>query len=164
LRIICNCRNTTLLLCLTKRNNLIPDFDKDGNLPVGIHFSTWEEFIKRFGDSSQRQYLLQGLKKALSNLRIAGCPRIYIDGSFTTRKESPNDFDACWEVEGVNPNILDPILIEFDDLSKNLQKKVYRGDIFPAHHEERSCGKAFLDFFQIDKNTGKTKGIIAINL
>lgn len=151
-------------IVLTNKNILIPDFDEDGNLPVGIHFSTWEEFTKRFGGGSQRQYLLQGLKKVLSNLRIAGCSRIFIDGSFTTKKEWPNDYDACWEVEGVNPNVLDPVLIEFNDLSRSLQKKIYRGDIFPAHQQESSCGKVFLDFFQTDKNTGKIKGIVAINL
>lgn len=149
---------------LKKNTKLIPEFNSDGNLPIGIHFSSWEEFIKRFGNSLQRQYLIYGLKKLISNLRIAGCRRIFIDGSFTTIKDFPNDYDACWEVEGVNPNILDPVLIEFSDLGRNLQRKIYRGDIFPAHQTESSCGKAFIDFFQIDKNTGNTKGIIAIDL
>ena len=143
---------------------MIPEFDNDGNLPVGIHFSSWEEFVERFGNGLQRQYLIQGLKKLISNLRIAGCRRVFIDGSFTTTKDFPSDYDACWEVEGVNPNVLDPVLIEFSDLDRNLQRKIYRGDVFPAHQTESSCGKAFIDFFQIDKITGNSKGIIAINL
>lgn len=143
---------------------LIPEFNEDGNLPPGIHFATWDEFTDRFGQGTQRDFLMRGLKKAVSNLRIAGCKRIFIDGSFTTSKSIPNDYDACWEISGVNPTIVDPVLIDFSDPNRLLQKQLYRGDIFPARQIESSCGRVFLEFFQIDKSNGNAKGIIAINL
>ena len=43
-------------------------------------------------------------------------------------------------------------------------KKKYRGDLFPAEIPEGLSGKIFLDFFQTDRETGKTKGIIALHI
>ena len=40
---------------------------------------------------------MNGLRAALVNLKGAGCQTAYINGSFVTRKELPNDYDACWE-------------------------------------------------------------------
>ena len=50
----------------------------------------------------------------MESLRLAGCRTVYIDGSFVTNKEIPNDFDACWEEAGVAPELLDPVLLRFD--------------------------------------------------
>jgi len=27
---------------------VIPDFDENGNLPPGVHFCEWEEFVERY--------------------------------------------------------------------------------------------------------------------
>ena len=50
----------------------------------------------------------------IESLRRAGCRTVYIDGSFATSKEIPNDFDACWEEAGVEPELLGPVLLRFD--------------------------------------------------
>ncbi|MYC08219.1 MAG: helix-turn-helix domain-containing protein [Chloroflexi bacterium] len=63
---------------------------------------------------------------ALENLRDAGCQTAYIDGSFGTDKEHPNDYDACWEEAGVDPYLLDPVLLTFD-LGRATQKAKYLG-------------------------------------
>ena len=36
---------------------------------------------------------------------------VYVDGSFVTEKETPGDFDACWEMDGIDPIKLDPIFL-----------------------------------------------------
>ena len=86
---------------------MIPQFDADGLLPPEIHRTTWDEVTTRFGNTPWRRRLLGGLETAIDSLRRAGCRTVYIDGSFVTGKEVPNDFDACWE-EGVAPKLLDP--------------------------------------------------------
>lgn len=100
---------------------------------------------------------------ALDTLHAARCQRAYINGSFVTAKEIPGDFDGCWETAGVDPNLLDPILL----ISANrraAQKAKYGGELFPAETSADPFGTRFLEFFQRDKQTGNPKGIVAIDL
>ncbi|RJX18471.1 MAG: hypothetical protein C4575_10715 [Desulforudis sp.] len=92
----------------------------------------------------------------------AGCGAIYIDGSFVTNKESPNDFDACWDITGADINKIDPILRTFD-AKRASQKAKYYGEFFPAQYIEKGSGKHFLDFLSTDKD-GRKKGIVALDL
>lgn len=140
---------------------MIPNLTKAGLLPAGIHNSTWDEFGNRFARNAHRKKLLMGLIEAAKVLKRAGCVLIYVDGSFVTDTELPNDYDACWDIYGVNPAALDPIMIQFDDTSRNLLKLKYLGDLFPAQLKEVS-GKAFIDFFQTHRETGILKGIVAL--
>ncbi len=140
----------------------IPPFNSDGNLPPGVHWATWQDFATRFGTTPHRQQLLKGLKSALDSLSKAGCQVVYIDGSFVTGKENPNDFDGCWDVTGVDLDLLDPILRNFDN-KRAAQKAKYLGEFFPAQGEADGAGRTFLEFFQTDRN-GKAKGIVGIDL
>lgn len=142
---------------------MLPSFDQSGNLPSGIHWASWKEFEKRFGTNSRRRLLLAGLKEAIKSLKKAGCRAIFVDGSFVTSKELPGDFDACWSIEGVDPDWLDPVLLNFSN-SRAAQKAKYGGELFPAEMIEAGSGKPFVEFFQIDKNTGKPKGIVGLRL
>jgi len=143
---------------------MIPGFDKDGNLPPGEHECLWDEFVARFGDTPHRDRLLAGLKAALGSLKAAGCTRAYVDGSFVTAKDAPADFDGCWDVTGVDPTRLDPILLTFAN-GRIAQKIKYKGEMFPAQFMADSVsGRTYLEFFQIAKDTGKAKGIIALDL
>ena len=106
---------------------------------------------------------MTGLRAALENLKGAGCRTVYINGSFVTSKELPNDYDACWEETPVDPESLDPVLLTFDP-GRATQKAKYMGELFPASIMAGTGGLSFLEFFQTDKDTGRTKGIIAIDL
>jgi hypothetical protein len=140
------------------------DFDSNGNLAPGVHECTWEEFAKRFGWNGRRQYLLEGLKRALDSLKAAGCSRAYIDGSFVTAKDEPADFDACWDIVNVDPSKVDPVLLTFD-FQRLAQKIKYYGEMFPAMVlADLSTGRTYLEFFQTDKNSGAAKGIVAIDI
>jgi hypothetical protein len=144
---------------------MLPLFQADGNLPPGIHSCTWEEFVARFGTTQHRLNLIAGLQIAMEQLREAGCPTVYIDGSFVTNKLIPGDFDACWEVRGVDMNQLQsiaPALLKFDP-KRAAQKAEYGGEFFPAGWPADSLGTLFLDFFQRDRE-GNPKGIISIDL
>jgi hypothetical protein len=141
----------------------IPPFDESGNLPEGIHESTWEEIVALYGKSDRRRELLKGLRQALASLRDAGCRRVYIDGSFVTAKESPGDFDGCWEAAGVDPDLLDAVLLTFAN-ARAEQKARFGGELFPADAAAEPHGTRFLDYFQQDKFTGERKGIVALDL
>ncbi|MCY3923413.1 MAG: hypothetical protein OXG27_13620 [Chloroflexi bacterium] len=104
-----------------------------------------------------------GLRSALESLTRAGCRTAYVDGSFVTDKELPNDFDACWEEEGVEPALLDPVLLTFDP-GRTAQKAKFLGELFPASSMSGEDGLSFLEFFQTDRNTGERKGIVALDL
>ena len=107
--------------------------------------------------------MLNGLRAGLDDLKDAGCHTVYVDGSFVTAKEAPNDFDACWEEAGVDPIVLDPVLLTFDP-GRAAQKAKYLGELFPASAIANTDGFSFLEFFQTDRETGRRKGIIAIYL
>ena len=104
-----------------------------------------------------------GIRSAIDNLKEAGCLTAYINGSYVTAKEVPNDFDACWEEAGVDPSVLDPVLLTFDP-GRVTQKAKYLGEFFPASAIADGDGFSFLEFFQTDKETGGPKGIVAIDL
>jgi hypothetical protein len=142
---------------------MLPDFDENGNLPPGVHEATWYEIVARFGRTDHRQQLLTGLRTALDSLKAAGCKRAYVDGSLITNKEVPNDFDGCWEPDGVDPERLDPVLLDFS-AGRATQKAKFLGELFIADTTVLGVGRTFLEFFQQDKETGDPKGIIGIQL
>jgi len=67
-------------------------------LKPGLHdFSLSEvgnHFLQNFPDSQTRHSLILGLNAFVSHLARVGVPiELWIDGSFTTQKENPNDID-----------------------------------------------------------------------
>lgn len=140
---------------------MLPEFDSRGLLPYGVHRANWKEIVKRFGGNKKRRDLLRGLKEALDMLVSAGCHRVYLDGSFVTSKESPNDIDVCWDIDGVDPMMLDSVFFDFDN-DRAAQKARFGAEFFPAQAPQRL--RTFLDFFQVDKDTGNPKGIIELLL
>lgn len=100
---------------------------------------------------------MAGLKAALDELHRAGCRTVYINGSFVTSKESPGDYDGCWDATGVDRRMLDPIFLDYDE-DTEIQKVKYRGEMYP-----NTPSNYYLDFFQRDID-GNPKGIIALDL
>lgn len=142
---------------------MIPDFTAEGLLPRGVHSATLEEVLNRFGGNERRNHLLAGLVEALRLLRAAGCRRVYVNGSFVTSKERPNDIDACWDIDGVDADALDPVFFDFAE-GRAAQKARFGCEFFPAQVPEGLTGRAFLEFFQVDRQTGEPKGIIELRL
>lgn len=143
---------------------MIPDFVDIGGpwkvLPLGVHDATLNEVETHFATSVHRKRLFAGFKEGVLALRKAGCRKIFLDGSFITEKPVPYDFDVCWDTMGVDFAKLNPVFLDFSDNRKN-QKDCFHGEFFPIHL--LADGKRiFLEFFQIDKDTGGAKGIICI--
>lgn len=143
---------------------MIPEYDSKGNLPPGVHSTSWEELVERYGYNDSRRDQLEGLKAALANLKTAGCKRVYLNGSFITKKEMPGDYDLCWEPKGVDDSLIDPLFILTRHVlpPRKEQKAKYLGEILitvphPAVFDT-------LSYFQIDDRTGDAKGILSIDL
>lgn len=141
---------------------MLPAFDRNGYLPPGIHEDNWLEFKSRFGHNSHRRNLLDGLEAAIRNLNTAGCETVYINGSFVTEKELPGDYDGCWEVDGVDDDLLDPV---FFDLTppRSAQKQKYLGEMFPVSYVKKPNWWTFVEFFQSDRS-GISKGIVKLDI
>jgi hypothetical protein len=132
-------------------------------LPPGIHQAGLGDVEAAFATTPWRRDLFGGLVKAAELLRKAGCPTIYLDGSFVTGKPRPGDFDACWDPAGVDRKKLDPVFLDFSN-SRLAQKAAFKGEFFPSSMICADVGKAFVEFFQLDRFTGKRKGVISISL
>lgn len=139
-------------------------FQENGNLIPGIHLISIEDFENWFGYNSARKEMIQGLKLAISWLKECGCKIIYIDGSFVTTKVIPGDFDACWDANGVDLNLIKekyPLIIDFSNGRAN-QKFHFKGELFPAQVKATPYD-IYLNFFQADRD-GKPKGIVQLNI
>lgn len=131
-------------------------------LPPGVHWATLAEVETVFAQNPYRRKLFAGLQRAALALKIAGCKYLFLDGSYVTGKPKPGDFDGCWSPEGVNPSLLDPVLLDFSNSRRN-QKIKFFGELFPFT-AEAAPGQIFFDFFQVEKHSGGQKGIVAIDL
>lgn len=100
--------------------------------------------------------------EALLLLRKVGCTRVYIDGSFVTSKVEPADFDACWDAEGVDLDLIDERLLTFDR-GRATQKAAFLGELFIGDARADPQGTIFRKFFQMDRD-GRPKGILVVDL
>lgn len=50
------------------------------------------------------------------------------------------------------------------DPGRATQKAKYYGELFPAQMGEGASGLTYLEFFQLNRETGGSKGIVAIDL
>ncbi|MDE0045796.1 MAG: hypothetical protein OXU19_08030 [bacterium] len=153
-------------LTTTVHNNkvvlMIPDLDPNtGYLPPGIHRASWCDVVGRFGGNSHRERLVEALLSACRSLAAAGCTELLLDGSFVTAKALPEDHDAAWETAGVDPDRLDPVLLDVKR-PRTAMKERYLGDLFPAS-AHAAPGVLFRDFFMADRN-GVEKGVVLVDL
>lgn len=142
---------------------MIPPIGAQGYLPPGIHDASWREIEKAFGFTPQRKKLLIGLKAGLEALKRAGCRKVFIDGSFVTGKPAPGDYDCCWDLAGVDAAKLDQVFLRFEN-KRLAQKTKYFGEFFPMQMAATKSGQTYLEFFQVDKDSGDKKGIVVIDL
>ena len=74
---------------------MLPPFDDNGNLPVGVHTASIDEVLTRFGAGSpEREVEGEELADFIDWARKKGIFRVVLDGSFTTDRIEPNDVDV----------------------------------------------------------------------
>jgi hypothetical protein len=140
----------------------LPEFDPEtGYLPPGMHAVDWPEFRTRFGWNATRHRLIAHLEEALLLLRAAGCSRAWVNGSFTTKAEEPQDVDVLYEAHGIRPIDLDPLFRDEKRETRSLRKVQFGGDYLAIFEDDVDGG--LLSFFQSDRS-GIAKGIVTIQL
>ncbi len=141
-------------------------FNKNGNLPVGIHAVTMQTIEKYFAWTPSREDLTNGLAEAIQNLKEAGVRKVWIDGSFVTKKDGPNDIDGCWEAnKQIDLSKWEKVLIDTDPPRKAMKKK-YGVDFLISNIsliDAKGRLSSPLSFFQRDRDYNK-KGILLIKL
>ena len=130
---------------------------------VGIHWATWKGWVDRFGWSPCRRGLLNGLRRVLRMLREAGCTVVYVNGSFVTAKETPGDFEACWDVDGVDLKRLAPVFLDFCRQPCRAEETV-RWRTVSCTTARRDYWPYVLGVFPNGPTDGSAKGIVAIRL
>jgi len=131
-------------------------------LPPGVHLGTLEKVRIAFAWNRRRRALFEGLEQVVSNLTSAGCRSVWLDGSFVTAKELPGDFDAVWDLDDVDFDLVDPVILDVEP-PRLAQRLKFGADLLP-NVLEGGTGMPFIEFFQEDKATGARRGIVRIEL
>lgn len=140
---------------------MIPESTPTGELPPGIHGATLAEIERRHATNPTRRQQYVGLVDACQGLANAGCATLWLDGSFITTKPEPGDYDATFDVAGIDWIALGlnhPELMDFDN-PRTTQKRRYHGELIPNH----PAGPDMVAFFQTNRDD-HPKGIIEIDL
>ena len=132
-------------------------------LQEGIHKLSLDEFQEIFAFNQHRRKQFEGLVDAMKALKKAGCSKVYIDGSYVTKKPIPGDYDACWDGESVNIEELDIVFLDFTN-GRASQKAKYEGEFFPAQCFADHNQTSYREFFQQEKHSGGRKGIVLLEL
>ena len=96
------------------------EYTEEGCLPHGIYELSLNEIEDEFvkGKSQRRQDIFKNYKYHLNEIKDTGfCLNHWIDGSFVTLKENPNDIDTLTEFDGVK--------IEENGLKETIDKIIY---------------------------------------
>jgi hypothetical protein len=109
-----------------------PEFDKNGDLPVGIHQGTLSEVLQHFGIRSvQRRFMGQRLERIYKLAYTTGqVARFIVFGSFVTAKVNPEDVDVFLSMEDTfdSKQVRGEVALIFDHLAgQTLEGAAYSG-------------------------------------
>lgn len=155
---------------ITKKFN---GFDNKGCLPFGIYEMTIEEFEAIFVNTPRRKEILNNYKNHLQDLQnFQSYLNHWINGSFVTLKENPNDIDTLTEFDGMKVddykerNKIDNLInnAHLQSHKKCHSIVVYKyPETFPEEHEKyQEIKTRTLLLFGIHKETRKPKGFVKL--
>ena len=142
---------------------MIPAFEADGYLPVGLYAASEAEIIFRFGTSTRRRTELAiRLRRWIELARAVSARRLLVDGSFVTAKPAPDDVDAAiW----LPPDFQDQVArgvaeaLELHNMLRTGQPK----EIFPAD-DENDWNRWVKFFSQTRMADERPKGLVEVLL
>jgi hypothetical protein len=145
---------------------LLPAFDEQGDLPVGVHQATLDEVLTRFGHGTpQRQLVTTQLMRIYELARATGkLLRFVIFGSYVTAKPAPNDIDIIlvmrddFEVAECDAQT-QPL---FDHLRA---QQIFGASVFSVRPSTALLATVdeFISYWQIKRDQSK-RGIIEVRL
>ncbi len=134
---------------------MIPQLDKNGQLPPGVHRAAIDEVIARFGHGSdEREACGQSLQWLVPMCRRASIAAIFINGSFVTDCLEPQDVD-CVLLPGGE-------FVKGSDAAFAIEAGLpYLSLQIIASDEER---RYYLDYAFVTDRDGRPKGIVEVQL
>ncbi len=74
----------------------LPEFNENGDLPVGVYRATWHDVLERFGRGSQQRMRCTRILSYVHDVaaRTGHLSWFVIFGSYVTAKTDPNDVDV----------------------------------------------------------------------
>jgi hypothetical protein len=121
---------------------------------------TLADFSDHFGWNPHRSRLISGLRLACEELRRNGCGAVYVGGSFTSSKDYPGDYDACFNPIGVAEG-LDPLL--FNRVYELERKERYFGDWLIGRPDDGPAGEWYR-YLAFDDRSGEHHDMFGIKL
>lgn len=149
---------------------MIPALDEVGLLPVGVWECTLAEAEEVFATTPHRRELWDGLIRFLAAEVEPHAPLpVWIDGSFTRRKDHPADIDVVVDFSGIPGDVAMPLAISLYRRNAQL-KQAYKVDAYPRHPEIPNDFAAYFQYagskaaaeFQIE--TTHPKGILKVQI
>lgn len=137
-------------------------FNNDGLLPEGVHEIDLDDFKELLGFNYKRRDMIdQGLIPFLKELKPFNVQKVYIDGSFVTQKENPDDIDGYAVTESTRP------LFEFIACNGDRWREKYRVDFYPVLSDiSGDCSEDYWQqfFSNTSSDVSKKKGFIALKI
>jgi len=125
----------------------IPQLDKTGLLPAGIHNCTLAEIAEFFCTNDARREIWDGFGKFLEWIASKPQPSaILVDGSFTTDKSVPSDVDVVIELSTLSA-VDQSHWVKAWSISHDWAKKQFSTDFYPVV----THGSDFSAYFQYVK-------------
>ncbi len=155
----------------------IPNFNEEGCLPKGIYLMNLEKFEDNFSKnkSKKRKIIMEHYKSYLNKLLKYDCViNHWIDGSFVTSKEEPNDIDTLTEFDGLKldednkieiQGIIDNAPLMTDNCCHSIGIYKYPEN-YEVEYESYSSTKSKVLFilFCSNKNTKNPKGFVKLDI
>jgi hypothetical protein len=154
-------RRQCVLRCLYQSKELVMtlDFNSQGFLHRTIALS-YEEFRFHFGTNPRRIEQIDNASRYFYIFSLCGCTSVYIDGSFISKKEHPEDIDLCFDLTDVDPKKLERLFPQFFNL--NQMGKIRRDFLCHIFHFSVSDMSLF-ELLQYDRDDN-FKGFVELNL
>ena len=148
----------------------IPILDEHGLLPMGTHDCTLDEIEASFCWNAHRIELFSKLKGFLKqhwhplNIHAA----MWVNGSFTRKKEKPEDIDLVADVSHLSTTEVTPLLVLFwrrEELKRDFKVDFWlKHPLFPKDLTAFFCYTGIKAGAELGIDSQKIKGILKVNL
>jgi len=141
----------------------LPAFNKDGDLPPGVHRATLSEVLERFGQGSvQRCAVADRLTRLFQLAASTGqVARFVVFGSFITAKTEPNDIDILLLMEDTFDltSVTGEAALVFQHLEAHAR---FGASVFWSRRSGAMGGEqAMIEYWQVRRQGGH-RGIVEI--
>ena len=146
----------------------IPELNRDGLLPPGLHDCSLEELQAVFGtfqESDRRQQLFRKLVELVVACQRSGLfEALLVDGSFVTAKPAPNDIDLLAVLRPGHDFERDLPMSEYALVSRPLLRRRYAFDVIVAEATSELYQTYVTFFSQVHGLPELTKGLSRLRL